>query len=293
MNLITQPISEKLGQQIINQDDKSILEIDREKIISLFKEYGILLFRGFTADTGIFREFSNLFSNNFLDYAGGAFNRRVINDDKTILSVNDFQTEIKLHGEMYYQNNIPLMLWFFCANPAAKNGETTVCDGRQFFAELSNSTKELFSQKQLKFTAKMNQEEWQRKYKTDDVNELKEICQKNDTHLTIYEDQSILIQYICPVVIPSRCGKYQIFINSLLPGMQLNPDLWKFDDNSKIPDELMKELNGIAERITTNIDWKKGDILMIDNTRVMHGRRAFTDETREIYIRLCSPNFQF
>ena len=293
MNLITQPISEKLGQQIINQDDKSILEIDREKIISLFKEYGILLFRGFTADTGIFREFSNLFSNDFLDYAGGAFNRRVINDDKTILSVNDFQTEIKLHGEMYYQKNIPLMLWFFCANPAAKNGETTVCDGRQFFAELSNSTKELFSQKQLKFTAKMNQEEWQRKYKTDDVNELKEICQKNDTHLTIYEDQSILIQYICPVVIPSRCGKYQIFINSLLPGMQLNPDLWKFDDNSKIPDELMKELNGIAERITTNIDWQKGDILMIDNTRVMHGRRAFTDETREIYIRLCSPNFQF
>ena len=293
MNLITQPISEKLGQQIINQDDKSILEIDREKIISLFKEYGILLFRGFTADTGIFREFSNLFSNNFLDYAGGAFNRRVINDDKTILSVNDFQTEIKLHGEMYYQKNIPLMLWFFCANPAAKNGETTVCDGRQFFAELSNSTKELFSQKQLKFTAKMNQEEWQKKYKTDNVNELKEICQKNDTHLTIYEDQSILIQYICPVVIPSRCGKYQIFINSLLPGMQLNPDLWKFDDNSKIPDELMKELNGIAERITTNIDWQKGDILMIDNTRVMHGRRAFTDETREIYIRLCSPNFQF
>jgi hypothetical protein len=56
------------------------------------------------------------------------------------------------------------MLWFFCANPAAKNGETTVCDGRQFFAELINSTKELFSQKQLKFTAKMNQEEWQKKY---------------------------------------------------------------------------------------------------------------------------------
>jgi alpha-ketoglutarate-dependent taurine dioxygenase len=75
--------------------------------------------------------------------------------------------------------------------------------------------------------------------------------------------------------------------------MQLNPDLWKFDDNSKIPDELIKELNRIAERITTNIDWQKGDILMIDNTRIMHGRRAFTDETREIYIRLCSPNFQF
>jgi alpha-ketoglutarate-dependent taurine dioxygenase len=293
MNLITQPISEKIGQQIISQDDKSILEIDREEIISLFKEYGVLLFRGFTADTEIFKEFSNLFSNNFLDYAGGAFNRRVINDDQTILSVNDFQTEIKLHGEMYYQKNIPLMLWFFCANPAAKNGETTVCDGRQFFAELSHSTQELFSQKRLKFTAKMNKEQWQKKYKIDDINELEQMCKRNDTQMTIYEDRSILFQYICPVVIPSRCGKYQVFINSLLPAMQLNPDVLKFDDDSEIPDELIDELNGIAERITTNIDWKKGDILMIDNTRIMHGRRAFKDETREIYIRLCSPNFQF
>ena len=40
MNLITQPISEKIGQQIISQDDKSILEIDREEIISLFKKIG-------------------------------------------------------------------------------------------------------------------------------------------------------------------------------------------------------------------------------------------------------------
>jgi hypothetical protein len=139
----------------------------------------------------------------------------------------------------------------------------------------------------------MNKEQWQKKYKIDDINELEQMCKMNDTHTTIYEDQSILLQYICPVVIPSRCGKYQVFINSLLPAMQLNPDVLKFDDDSEISDELMDELNGIAERITTNIDWKKGDILMIDNTRIMHGRRAFKDETREIYIRLCSPNFQF
>ncbi|WP_413173057.1 TauD/TfdA family dioxygenase [Anabaena azotica] len=293
MNITLKPISEKIGQQIINQDDKSILEIDREKIINLFNEYGVLLFRGFEANTEIFREFSNLFSTDFLDYAGGAFNRRVINGDQTILSVNDFQIEIKLHGEMYYQKHIPLMLWFFCANPAAKDGETTVCDGRHFFAEISNSTKELFSQKKLKFTVSMNKEQWQQKYKIDAVNQLQEMCKKNNTHLTVYEDQSILLEYICPVVIPSRCGKYQVFINSLLPTMQLNPDVLRFDDDSPIPDELMKELTEIAEKITTNISWQKGDILMIDNTRIMHGRRAFTDEKRDIYIRLCSPNFQF
>ncbi|MBD2568203.1 TauD/TfdA family dioxygenase [Anabaena lutea] len=291
MNITTQPVSERIGQQIVNVDNKSIWEIDREAIISLYQEYGVLLFRGFATDADIFREFSNLFSTDFLNYAGGAFNRRVINGDNTLLSVNDFQTEIKLHGEMYYQKNIPLMLWFFCANPASQDGETTVCDGRQFFAELSNSTKELFRHKKLKFTAKMQKDEWQKKYKTDDVNELEEMCKSNNTHLTIYEDQSIVLEYLCPVVISSRCGKYQVFINSLLPAMQLNPDVLKFDDDSKIPNELMDELNAIAERLTTNISWQKGDILMIDNTRIMHGRRAFTDKNREIYIRLCSPGF--
>jgi alpha-ketoglutarate-dependent taurine dioxygenase len=293
MNIITQPISEIIGQQIINQDDKSILEIDREKIINLFKEYGVLLFRGFNADTEIFRDFSNLFSTDFLDYAGGAFNRKVIDNDQTILSVNYFQTEIKLHGEMYYQKNIPLMLWFFCANPASQHGETTVCDGRHFFAELSNSTKELFNRKKLKFTVRMNKEQWLIKYKIDDVNQLREICKNHDTHLTIYEDESVLLEYICPVIFTSKCGNYKVFINSLLPSIQLNPDVLKFDDDSQITDELMGELNGIADKITTDICWNQGDILMIDNTRIMHGRKAFTDEKREIYIRLCSPAFQF
>jgi alpha-ketoglutarate-dependent taurine dioxygenase len=270
------------------------LERDREKIINLLKQYGVLLFRGFNADTEIFRDFSNLFRTDFLDYAGGPLKRRVIDNDQTILSVNDFQTEIKLHGEMYYQKNIPLMLWFFCANPTSQHGETKVCDGRHFFAELSNSTKELFSRKKLKFTVRMNKEQWLTKYKIDDVNQLKEMCKSHDTHLTIYEDESILLEYyICPVVIPSICGNHKVFINSLLPSIQLNPDVLKFDDDSQITDELMEELNGIADKISTSICWNQGDILMIDNTRIMHGRRAFTDETREIYIRLCSPGFQF
>ncbi len=52
-----------------------------------------------------------------MDYTGGGSNRRIINDDTTILTVNDFKDEIKLHGEMYYINKPPQMVWFFCANP--------------------------------------------------------------------------------------------------------------------------------------------------------------------------------
>ncbi|WP_341525999.1 TauD/TfdA family dioxygenase [Nostoc sp. UHCC 0302] len=293
MNIKKQPISNSLGQLIFNRNNSNILEIDKEEIISLFKYYGVLLFRGFETNTDIFKQFTSLFSTDFINYAGGAFNRRVINGDETLLSVNDFKSEIKLHGEMYYQQNIPLMLWFFCANPALEDGETTVCDGREFFDKLSSSTKDLFSQKKLKFAVRISKDDWHKKYKTDDLEVLGEMCKNNNTHLKVHEDQSIQLEYIAPAIIPSRCGNYQVFINSLLPTMQLSPDVLTFDDDSKIPDDVVSELNEIAEIITTEISWQKGDILMVDNTRIMHGRRAFADDLRDIYIRLCSPAFPF
>ncbi|MHC5672871.1 TauD/TfdA family dioxygenase [Nostoc sp.] len=293
MNTKTQTISDSIVKEIINLDNISILELDKKEIISFFKSHGVLLFRGFDVDTNLFKEFTNLLSIDFRNYAGGAFSRRVINGDQTLLSVNDFKSEIKLHGEMYYQQNIPLMLWFFCANPPLEDGETTVCDGRQFFKEISSSTKELFSKKKLKFTVQISQQDWQKKYQTDDLNTLEEIFQQNNTHLTVNDDQSILLEYISPAIISSRCGKYRVFINSLLPTKQLSPKILNFEDDSEISDEVVSELNEIAEKITTEISWQKSDILMIDNTRILHGRRSFTDDQRDIYIRLCSPDFSF
>ena len=56
---------------------------------------------------------------------------------------------------------------------------------------------------------------------------------------------------------------------------------------------VVSEVNKNAEKITTEISWKKGDILMVNNTIIMHGRRAFADNKRDIYLRLCSPAFTF
>ncbi|MEO1377393.1 MAG: TauD/TfdA family dioxygenase, partial [Cyanobacteria bacterium J06635_10] len=258
----TQSLSETVGQQIINTNNNSILELDKESIINLYRSHGLLLFRGFEKDVETFTKFTNELSTNFMDYAGGVFNRRVINDNSTILSVNDFNDGIKLHGEMYYQKKIPLMLWFFCAHPASENGETIVCDGKLFYDELSDSLKELFSRKKLRYRGHLDKNAWIKQYKTDDLNVVEQICKSNDIQLKINEDESIDIYYICPAIYPSKNGKDMIFISSLLPAMVISPDVVSFDDGSNINDEIMSELNEIAERITEEINWQKGDILM-------------------------------
>lgn len=289
--LHTQLLSETVGQQVINTNNVSISDLDKESIINLFRSYGVLLFRGFETDVETFTKFTDELSTNFMDYAGGVFKRRVINNNSTLLSVNDFNDGIKLHGEMYYQKNIPLMLWFFCAHPASEDGATIVCDGKRFYDELSDSLKELFSRKKLKYRGHLDQDQWKKRYKTEDLSLVEEICKSNDTHLQVNEDESIDVYYICPAIYPSKNGKDMVFIGSLLPAMAISPDVVSFDDDSEINDEIMSELNEIADKITAEINWQKCDILMIDNTRIMHGRRAFADDKRDIYIRLCSPAF--
>ena len=78
-----------------------------------------------------------------------------------------------------------------------------------------------------------------------------------------------------------------------MPTKHIAPKAISFEDGSEITDDIVSGINKIAERLITEISWQKGDILMVDNTRIMHGRRAFFDNQRDIYLRLCSPAFPF
>ncbi len=295
MNLTAQievkPLAKEFGKIIINPDNVGILDLDRELIIDLFKKHGVLLFRGFQNDFDRFVEFSNSLSTDFIDYSGGYYKRQEINGNPTVLTVNALQTEIKLHGEMYYQKHHPAMIWFYCNQPPVKDGQTIVGDGKQIYNNLPDSLKNLFQEKKLKYPAKLSKETWQEKYKTDDIEIVKEICADNDIQITINEDLSINRVYTCSALNKSQYDNDPIFIGSLLAAKFINPDLVRFDDDSEITEEIVSDLNAIADRITVEIDWQKGDILMIDNERIMHGRRAFSDNQRDIYIRLCGRAF--
>lgn len=291
--LHSKPFSNKTGCKVLNSDQISIFDLDQQEIMTLFKSYGALLFRGFDSDVETFIQFSNSLSKEFIDYSNGYFNRRVINNNPTLLSVNDLKDEIKLHGEMYYLPNHPPMLWFFCATPPVESGETIICDGRKIFSNLSDETKNLFTQKKLKYVNHLEKEAWQERYKTDDLKLVKDACAKNQRLVKLNEDESIDILYICPAIYETGEQKELTFIGSLLPAKSLHPEIISFDDGSEINEQIISEIDEVTEEITTEIAWKKGDILMIDNNRVMHGRRKITDDTRDIYIRLCSPVFPF
>jgi hypothetical protein len=58
------------------------------------------------------------------------------------------------------------------------------------------------------------------------------------------------------------------------------------DDGSKIPEDLMDTAAEVAAALTVAVPWRAGDVLVIDNTRFLHGRQAFTDDSRAVMVRM-------
>jgi hypothetical protein len=49
------------------------------------------------------------------------------------------------------------------------------------------------------------------------------------------------------------------------------------DDGEPVPEPWLQAIKATADRLTTPVVWQRGDLLMLDNTRFMHGRTAITD----------------
>ncbi|WP_218080107.1 TauD/TfdA family dioxygenase [Anthocerotibacter panamensis] len=300
MGIQIAPLAAGYGATLLAEDETDISTLNRDEVIALFCRYHLLLFRGFAVDRNGFKAFSDQFGGDFMAYVGGSHNQReAVNKDKTLMTVTGRRLKfgIPLHGEMYYLKHKPTLLWFYCATPALQNGETTVCDGAQIYQALSPTTQMLFQTKRIKYTRHYADGVWQEVYQTDNLEEVAQACQANDIQLTVHSaDRSVTSEYVCWATVRDPDGQ-EIFINNILPvigGEYLQgkkDSIVRFEDDTKIPDAVLYELKAVADQLALPIAWQRGDLVMVDNTRLLHGRRPFNDDQRDIYVRLSYTAF--
>lgn len=296
MNISYSQLTKTFGTKIESFSHDNILHFPTSEVDNLLKNSSLLLFRGFAIDTEKFKEFSNSICQDFLAYVGGAYSRDMINEDKTLLSVTGHKLHfaVPFHGEMYYKKYKPELLWFYCANPPLKDGQTTICDGIEVYEHLSPKTQELLTNSQIKYMRTYIDGSWQKIYQTDNLNDLEKTCQENDLKLIVNEDMSVTTEYTCFAAIDSRCGKRKVFINNILPVIEQELEgkyhsKVRWEDGSKIADDVIAEIKKVTDELTFLVDWHRQDLVVFDNRRLMHGRRAFADNERDIYVRMGNP----
>jgi hypothetical protein len=55
------------------------------------------------------------------------------------------------------------------------------------------------------------------------------------------------------------------------------PDHPLLDDGREVPEAWLQAIKAAGDRLTVEIAWRAGDVLMLDNTRFMHGRTAILE----------------
>ena len=260
------------------EGERSVLDVDPSRIVSLYKEHGALLLRGFGADVPQFRNFARQFcSTSVVNESPG---RQPIDPGYNVHSVDAGTGPFNLHPELSREPWKPDAAFFACFSAPTRGGATTICDGVALVREMPEEVRRgLLGRRllQVKPTWPGLLEFW-----LGTANPTDEIL-ANPPAWCPYQFRRIdgvVVRYFSrpalhrPMFIDAPAfGNFLLFarFNHNRVGYPL------LDDGQTVPDPWLEAIRATGERLTVPINWQRGDVLMIDNTRFMHGRTAIED----------------
>lgn len=282
---------ENKGIALLNTSNNKIKDIQESEIIKLFEKNGIILLRGFKIDPRKLTEITDRFTET---YAIDALRRSKRFNKKVVRDVDVGTKEVLLHSEASFTPAWPEIIWFYCNVPPGINGSTILCDGVKLWNSLSFKTKNFFLLNPIRFKLKIDIGEkkvgkGKRKWLLNSVG-------TGDGYIDWDKGffHTILQKF---AVHEGRSSNQLCFANHLFVKLNSEPQLIKRSmiSGKKIPNHIIKEINYKAKTLTYEHAWKKGDLLMIDNKRFMHGRRAYQKEDRRdiVIVQTAKANFGY
>lgn len=270
------------------------LTVAADAVLQRFLQDGYVLLRCEDTDLARFRAFSERFGQHFVSgQGGGNHGRTPVDGDSTLFPATggEHLYAIPLHGERYFTSNPPDVLFFHCAIPADHGGETRICDGTLLYQAFPADLQELFSSQAITYVRQHEPKVWREIYRTDSPAEVQEICRQSGIDLEIHADGSITTRYTCSALKNTHRGT--AFINNLLPFAWREVQQGRrygsyvcFEDGSPIAEEAVLKIAELGERHGKAIPWRSGDIAMIDNRFMLHGRGHINDTRRALYLRM-------
>ncbi|MFG1675332.1 TauD/TfdA family dioxygenase [Micromonospora sp. NPDC049282] len=227
--------------------------------------------------------------------------REFVAGDATTTTVTTGRQGIPLHREASYVPGSPSLLMFYCERPAAEGGETTVCDGVQLLAALPQAIREFVTRAEIRWQLDMPDGSWQEMCGADDPAAAIAAIAGYAPFLMPWESvtadavgRTVRVRLSTRCVTPALFDNLPAFCNSVLVqtgrrssaadhGRRLE---LRMADGAPFPVEVLSAVALVAEELTVPVPWQPGDVVIVNNTRVMHGRRGFADPARRILVRM-------
>jgi len=274
-------------------------------IESWLLHYGAILFRGFEI-SGVeeFQAFAEATSSNgLLDYTFRSTPRKKVSGKIYTSTEYPADQSIPLHNEMSYARSWPMKIWFYCLKPPARGGATTLADSGRVLERIDPQVKTRFIRSGVRYVRNYRDGldlSCREVFGTDDRSVIERLCQEADIECEFGGERQLRTRQTCQVIAVHPKARRAVWFNQahLFHVSSLNPGVSKqllalygegglprncyYSDGSSINEADLHEIRAAYTRETVTFPWEEGDILMLDNMLVAHGRDPFAGERKVV-----------
>lgn len=267
-------------------------------------QHGGILFRGFALDGAqACEQFAAAITPQLLNYVEGSSPRLVLGEK--VYTSTEYPPEffVSLHSELSYAHRWPGKIFFFCLVEPQKGGETPIADNRQVLAALDPQLRERFGRKRVKYLRNLHGDRgaglsWPVVFETSDRAAVEKYCREGDIDFRWKEDGGLWTSQVRPAMIRHPKTGESLWFNQVDQwhptnlGADIARDLLATTPESELPiyachgdgsaldpDDL-EAVRAAVRRTMVSFPWKRGDVLVLDNMLVSHGRAPFAGPRR-------------
>lgn len=283
---------------------------NRDEIENALHTYGGVLLRGFEVDVDVdFPRFVKVAIPEIQPYMEGATPRTNLGDG--VYTSTEFPEDqtIAQHNELSYIQHWPMRICLACKTPAEEGGETPLTDVRRVLANIDPHIVRLFAEKDWMLIRNYGSglgPGWRKAYNTDEIEVVREYCANADIELEVFDEEHIRTRQVRKAIRHHPMTGEAVWFNhvafwhgsslheALRRGLeaQFAYDEWPYatcwGDGTPIEEAVIDHINLAYEKATLTTPWQRGDIILLDNMLVAHGRRPFRGK-RSIVVAMGQP----
>ncbi|KAK2654633.1 hypothetical protein Ddye_014489 [Dipteronia dyeriana] len=284
-----------------------IIKTQKPFLDSLLHKTGAVIFRGFDVKTA--KDFNGVveaFGYEELPYVGGAAPRTNVVGRVFTANESPPDQKIPFHHEMAQVPEFPSKLFFYCEVEPGSGGETPIVLSHVVYERMKERYPDFVEKLEehgLIYTRVLGEDDdpsspigrgWKSTFLTNDKSVTEERAATLGMKLEWMEDGGVKsIMGPIPAIKYDKSRQRKIWFNSMVAAYTGWKDARNdpvkavtFGDGEPLPADIIYDCLRILEEECVAIPWQKGDVLLIDNWAVLHGRRP-TNSTRRVLASLC------
>jgi acyl transferase domain-containing protein/acyl-CoA synthetase (AMP-forming)/AMP-acid ligase II/alpha-ketoglutarate-dependent taurine dioxygenase len=275
-------------------------------------KHGGILFRGFDVDSvEAFHRFTGSLTSGLVNYIEGSSERIKVSDK--VYTSTEYPPElfVSLHNELSYAHRWPKLIFFYCLVEPQQGGETPIADSRKVLDAMPVELKDKFLERGVQYRRNLHGSRgaglsWQSVFETSNRDFVESYCREGNIEFQWRPDGGLRTRQVRPGIArhlhtgeliwfnqadqfhPSNLGEETARSLMTISAEEDLPLYSSYGDGTPFEPGTLDAVREAFRETMVAFPWRKGDVLLLDNMLVAHGRMPFSGP-RRIVVSMGDP----